>query len=231
MKKNYLKSYFKSFGFLATLMVILLFAVAGAAFYVFDILKNPTYTSIACAAILVVVSGGALVGLTGLRNNRVCMTDFIRISFFVASIVLGVFVILSKSHTKQMIVYFAVAGVYLIEIIVRCLSITEEAGDMGMKAYFGAIGYRYNPLVLILVSIALVIAVGIGSRYGLLDKLTILNSVNMKYFAIGGAAALLIMLFVSAMDKETDASILDCLLVILFISTVPSTVFKIPCSV
>ena len=228
MKKNYLKSYFKSFGFLATLMVIILFAVAGLAFYVFDILKNDTYTSIACAAILVVIGGGALVGLTGLRNSKVCMTDFIRISFFVASILLGVFVILSKSHVRQMIVYFAFAGVYLVEIIVRCLSITEEAGDMGMKAYFGAIGYRYNPLVLMLVSIALTIGVGIGARYGLLDNLAILNSVNMKYFAIGGAAALLIILFVSAMDKETDASILDCILVVLFLASMyaPIVIFK-----
>ena len=228
MRKNYLKSYFKSFGFLATFMVILLFVVAGLGLYVFNILKTANYQSIAAAALLVVVGGGAFVGLTGLRNNKVCMTDFIRISFFIASIVLGVLVLLSKTHTKQMIVYFAVAAIYLAEVVVRCLSITEDAGEMGMKAYFGAIGYRYNPLVLICVSMVVVIVLGIGARNGMLDALPILNSANMKYFALGGAAALLIMLFIAAMDKETDASVLDCILVVLFLSALysPIVLFK-----
>ena len=228
MRKNYLKSYFKSFGFLATIMVILLFAVAGLGLYVFNILKTANYQSIAAAALMVVVGGGAFVGLTGLRNNKVCMTDFIRISFFVASIILGVLVILSGSHTRQMIVYFVVAAIYLVEVIVRCLSITEDAGDMGMKAYFGAIGYRYNPLVLVCVAMILTIALGIGARNGMLDALPVLNSANMKYFALGGAAALLTMLFVAAMDKETDASVLDCILVVLFLTALysPIVIFK-----
>ena len=218
MKKNYFKSYFKSFGFLATITVILLFAVAGLGLFYYDIVKNETYVSIVSAAILVVLGGGALVGFSGLRNRKVCMTDFIRITFFVGSIALGVFTLLSEKYGNQMVPYFCVAGVYLVEIIIRCFAIKEDANDLGMKAYFGAIGYRYNPLVLVIVSSVLAAVIAIMARAGLLEQLSLLSSENLEYFAFGGGSALLIILFVSGMDKENDASILDCVLVVAFLT-------------
>ena len=218
MKKHYSKSYFQPFGFLATITVILLFVIAGLSLFYYGIVKNETYVSMLSAAILVVLGGGALVGFTGLRNRKVCMTDFIRITFFVGSIALGVFILLSKKNTEQMITYFCVAGVYLVEIIIRSFAIKEDAADLGMKAYFGAIGYRYNPLVLVIVSSVIAAIIAILARMGVMDNLSLLSDKNLEYFAFGGGSALLIILFVSAMDKETDASILDCVLVVAFLT-------------
>ena len=218
MKKNYLVSYFKSFGIIATLAVIILFAVAGVFLYQMDFLKE-NYATLAQAAIIAVMFGGAIIGFSGLRHDRVNVTDFIRVSFFVAKIVLGVFPLVSGDHMVAMIMYFAAAFVFLVEVIVRFTAITADAGQIGMKAYFSALGYRYNPICLVVLGMAVAVVLGILGKNGVLAKL---YTAQTKFYILGGAAALLGVLLVSAMDRDSDTNWLDAILTVVFVGSIYS---------
>lgn len=218
MKKNYLVSYFKSFGIIATLAVIILFAVAGVFLYQMDFLKE-NYATLAQAAIIAVMFGGAIIGFSGLRHDRVNVTDFIRVSFFVANIVLGVLALVSGAHMVAMILYFAAAFVFLVEVIVRFTAITADAGQIGMKAYFSALGYRYNPICLVVLGMAVAVVLGILGKNGVLAKL---YTAQTKFYILGGAAALLGVLLVSAMDRDSDTNWLDAILTVVFVGSIYS---------
>lgn len=218
MKKNYLVSYFKSFGIIATLAVIILFAVAGVFLYQMDFLKE-NYATLAQAAIIAVMFGGAIIGFSGLRHDRVNVTDFIRVSFFVANIVLGVLALVSGAHMVAMIMYFAAAFVFLVEVIVRFTAITADAGQIGMKAYFSALGYRYNPICLVVLGMAVAVVLGILGKNGVLAKL---YTAQTKFYILGGAAALLGVLLVSAMDRDSDTNWLDAILTVVFVGSIYS---------
>lgn len=216
MKKNYLKSYFKSFGLIATLAVIILFGVSGWILYQMSFLKA-NYATLAEAAIFAVMAGGAIVGFSGLRHDRVNTTDFIRISFFVSSIALGVLALVPTAHNTAMIVYFALAAVFLVEIIVRLSAITVEAGQIGMKAYFSALGYRYNPICLVCLGMVVAVVLGILAKNGVLENV---YNQSTKFYIFGGAAALLGILIISALDKDSDTNWLDAILTVVFIGAV-----------
>ena len=218
MKKNYLVSYFKSFGIIATLAVIILFAVAGVFLYQMDFLKE-NYATLAQAAIIAVMFGGAIIGFSGLRHDRVNVTDFIRVSFFFANIVLGVLALVSGAHMVAMIMYFAAAFVFLVEVIVRFTAITADAGQIGMKAYFSALGYRYNPICLVVLGMAVAVVLGILGKNGVLAKL---YTAQTKFYIIGGAAALLGVLLISAMDRDSDTNWLDAILTVVFVGSIYS---------
>ena len=218
MKKNYLVSYFKSFGIIATLAVIILFAVAGVFLYQMDFLKE-NYATLAQAAIIAVMFGGAIIGFSGLRHDRVNVTDFIRVSFFVANIVLGVLALVSGAHMVAMIMYFAAAFVFLVEVIVRFTAITADAGQIGMKAYFSALGYRYNPICLVVLGMAVAVVLGILGKNGVLAKL---YTAQTKFYILGGAAELIGVLLVSAMDRDSDTNWLDAILTVVFVGSIYS---------
>ena len=221
MKKNYLKSYFKSFGIIATLAVIALFVVAGIFLYKLTFLQNkPNYATLAEVLLLGVIIGGGVIGFSGLRHDKVNITDFIRITFFVSSIVLGVFALLAKNpHTSAMIIYFVLAAVFLVEIIVRFTAITQEAGAMGMKAYFGALTYRYNPICLTVLGMAVAVLLGVLGKNGVLDNL---QNASTKFYFLGAGVALLGVLLVSALDRDSDTNWLDAILTVVFIGALYS---------
>lgn len=218
MKKNYLVSYFKSFGIIATLAVIILFAVAGVFLYQMDFLRA-NYVTLAQSAILAVMGGGAIVGFSGLRHDRVNVTDFIRVSFFISSIVLGVLALVSGIHPRATIVYFASAFVFLVEVIVRFTAITADAGQIGMKAYFSALGYRYNPICLVVLGMVVAVVLGILGKNGVLANL---YTAKTKFYIIGAAVALLGILLVSALDRDSDTNWLDAILTVVFIGSIYS---------
>ena len=215
MKKNYFKSYLKSFGLIATLAVIILFGVVGWFLYQMNFLRE-SYATLAQAAVFAVMVGGAVVGFSGLRHDRVNMTDFIRVAFFGGSIVLGA-ISAAGGNTVPMIVYFVLAAVFLVEVVVRCTAITVEAGQIGMKAYFSALGYRYNPICLVCLGMVVAVVLGILAKNGVLQNL---YTANTKYYIIGGAGAIIIVLLISALDKDSDTNWLDALLTVMFIGSV-----------
>lgn len=211
MKKNYFCSVFKAFGILP---IILLSVVLAYGAYVAN---NPQILSIENADMVkgcfyFLFIGTAIVGMADVKSPKVGFIDYVRVIGFIGGLGAAIFSFVGKMEVAPYI-YLAAAAVCAIELIVRFIFAKEESINCGFKQYNAAVANKFNPIILGLVSLLVVILVSV-----LFDKLdTVFKYVN-EYGVSFAIVMVLFSLILSSVKKNDKPCLYDALLYISFYS-------------
>jgi len=214
-KENYLKSFFKSFGIIpicATVLILVLAAYVGAD----GTLVNESLSDIVSGAAMAGMGLAVILGLSGLKNEKIGFTDFIRFAGAISSIVMAIAVFV-EDQSGYGIVYIVLAAVSIIELICRFIFCKEANEDSSFKNYFANLAGAYNPLIMLLLGTVLAVVLVILAKQNISDKMDF-DIRDYKYLAVGAAVAVGIVMIISSIDKEATVSLLDFVLVIFFIT-------------
>ena len=228
MRENYLKSFFKAFGFISVVLAIA--GIIGVGYLsTFNLVASKAISKVVASGILFLGVGFALLGLSGLKKESISFTDFFRIVYLISGIVLGVLcLVLTETHRNFAIGYFVVAGVMLIEVIVR-FAFCHGTNEKSYKYYFGALAGQYNPLLILI--IGLVIGVGILVLTKYVDGFAKFTNGIDKYrlLVFGSCAMVFIISALSAsLDKDTEVTFWDFLLATGFVASTILALSVIP---
>ncbi len=230
MRENYLKSFFKSFGFIPVILAIL--GVVGVGYVsIFHKIGSEQLCLIATSCILATSCGFALLGFSGLKREQISFNDFTRCVFMVSSIVLGVFELNvgTKLGLWFAIAFFAVAGLIFIQTIIRLVKCVSGDPDRSYKNYFGALVGTFNPIFILILGLALGAAVVILGKYIDFINVKLVNISNYKYLVLGACGAIGVLTLLSAtLDKDTEVTFIDFILAVLFVATVSVSLFTVP---
>lgn len=224
MKKNFIKSYFKSFGIIPSIVVLAAVFVASYFFYIRKGMLSDTIIDVGLGALMVGLVGLAVIGISKLFTKEVNFLDFGRVVGFCSSLMLAIISLCNGFHTKHATVFFVAAGVLLLEIIVRLILVDDQKEYTSFRYYFAAIANKYNPLLILLAG-ALAALVGtilaannITASIGVLKNLS-----NFKYLIVGGLFAVLVLVLIPALvvdpSEKYGANIFDFLLSVGFVAT------------
>ena len=156
-KTNYFKSYFKGYGIFSTLLVAIIYGILGYFVYKSTNILGANVTDIMYGALMASLVGFAVLGLTGIKNEKIGLLDFLRVSGLISSIVVLVMVLLAKeTSTKSLIVYIALAVVFLAEIVVRFIYANDDK-PVGSKNYYGSLAGKYNPIIILILGVAIAV--------------------------------------------------------------------------
>jgi len=109
MKKNYLSGFFKSFGIIPFIAGVILFVVV-AYVGVCTNFVSEQMLKIMAGGVLGIMAGGAVLGLTGLKSEKIGFADFIRCVVAVSSLIIAITVMVAGGHLRQsglLIIYCA----------------------------------------------------------------------------------------------------------------------------
>ena len=217
-KENYFKSYFKAYGVFATIIMIIAFLCVGYVAVVNKkIINSEQIRNLVYGATIALVVGFAVLGLCKLKSEKISFIDFIRVVGLFGSIVMIVMSAIGKVSWKAYAVFIGCAAVFLVEIVVRFIK-ANDPEPASFKNYYGALAGAYNPILILLVGIALAVVATILAAGSL--KLPVLSELaKYKYFVLGGIVALLVILMISGLDNNIDVSLLDLLLAVTFVAS------------
>ena len=204
-KENYLKSFFKSFGIIpacATVLILLLAAYVGAD----GTLVNESISDIVNGVALAGMGLAVVLGLSGLRNEKINFTDFIRFAGAVSSILMAI-IVLVKDETSFGIIYIVLAVVSIAELVCRFIFCKESNEDTSFKNYFANLAGKYNPLIILCVGTILAVVLVILAKSNFSDKIDV-DFREYKYLFVGAAGAIVVMMIISSIDKEATVSLL-----------------------
>ncbi|MGM9969456.1 MAG: hypothetical protein ACI35S_03565 [Anaeroplasma sp.] len=222
MKNNFFKSYFKAFGIVAPLIAILAFGVLGYVVYISKGLLGTELIRIIYGAMISLLGCCAVVGLSKLKNDKVGFIDFIRVIGLISSLVLAIMLIVANGSKKSLFVYAVLAAVFLVEIIFRAIFADDDVVDSPIKNYLGAIAGTYNPIIILLLSIIVSVVATILAANNITNAIPLLKFISnptFKYLAMGMAIAVIFVLFVPAIDRNTDVTLFDLALSVAFVSS------------
>ena len=217
-KENYFKSYFKAYGVFATIIMIIAFLCVGYVAVVNKkIINSEQIRNLVYGATIALVGGFAVLGLCKLKSEKISFIDFIRVVGLFGSIVMIVMSAIGKVSWKAYAVFIGCAAVFLVEIVVRFIK-ANDPEPASFKNYYGALAGAYNPILILLIGIALAVVATILAAGSL--KLPVLSELaKYKYFVLGGIVALLVILMISGLDNNIDVSLLDLLLAVTFVAS------------
>ncbi len=228
MKENFFKTYFKTFGVFTFLLFVALFVGLGILGYVSPQLVGDTVSGILKGVMLVLFPALAVVGISKLTTEKVGLIDFLRLVGFVSSIVLLIMGAVSKSlDTLGYILYIASAVAFAVELGFRFKFADDQTYDGSFKNYFGALAGGYNPLLILVIGVALAVVGTIFLKNGVVGQLFGSFQSN-KFLFFGIALGVIAILLVPALDRTTEVSILDLLVAAVFIASVYLTFVAIP---
>ena len=228
MRENYLKSFFKSFG-IVPLVIAVLALVMGAYVAMYSNVVTESLSQIVTGAVLAVVAGFAVVGLSGLKKEKIGIIDFIRITGLIAGAIIAVIVLVKGGeHTLFLIFGIAAAVLCLVEVCIRFAK-CQGGGESTFKNYFGSLAGTFNPLLILIVGVVLAILIGVFAKVNITESVSILKNFSQyKYAFVGIVIAVVLVLVLVGTDKETEVSILDFLLAVGFVASAVATIATIP---
>ncbi len=220
MKENFFKTYFKTFGVFTFLLFVALFVGIGLLGYSYPTFVGPTVSAILKGVLLVLFPCLAVIGLSKLKSEKVGLLDFLRVVAFVSSIVLLVMGAVSKNLDGLGYgLYICSAVVFFIEVIFRAKFADDQSGDASFKNYFGALAGTYNPLLILIIAVALAVVASVllkngyvGQAFGTFTK----NQFVIFGIAVGGLA----MMLIPALDRNAEVTLLDLFVASLFVASV-----------
>ena len=214
-KENYLKSFFKSFGIIpicATILILVLAAYVGAD----GTLVNESLSDIVSGAALAGMGLAVILGLSGLKNEKIGFTDFIRFAGAISSIIMAIAVFV-EDQSGYGIVYIVLAVVSIVELVCRFIFCKEANEDSSFKNYFANLAGAYNPLIMLALGTIFAVVLVVLAKQNISDKMDF-DIMDYKYLAVGAAVAVGIIVIISSIDKEATVSLLDFVLVVFFIT-------------
>lgn len=216
-KTNYFKSYFKGYGIFSTLLVAIIYGVLGYFVYKSTNYFGAQVTDIAYGALIASLAGFAVIGLTSIKSEKIGLLDFLRVSGLISSIIVLVMVLLAKEvSTKSLITYIVLAVVFLAEVIVRFIYANDE-NPVSSKNYFGSIAGKYNPIIILILGVAVAVALYFFAKEGLWNIGE--TAINNKYLLFGGALILGMVALISALDKNTETTLFDFASAVFFVAS------------
>lgn len=231
MNSNFIKSYYKANGIIATLIAAV--ALVGLGFLSGGD-TNLNLASLLGAApevntlTLGIVSGlllaGCLLGFTGLKNSKSGFLDFIRLTGFISSVELAIiyllnFFNLTETNHFYTFAFLGFALIYLIQLIVRFVFVNEDEDGQSIKNYFGALTGKYNPFLILLCGI--VIAGGVYAYAKFTGDLSIQffdYLIQNDFIIYGTLAALGVLALISLADKSNEANFIDFILSVIAVA-------------
>ncbi|MBQ7641751.1 MAG: hypothetical protein IJS83_04710 [Acholeplasmatales bacterium] len=228
MKENFFKTYFKTFGVFTFLLFVALFVGLGILGYVNPQFVGKTVSGILKGTMLVLFPALAVVGISKLTTEKVGLIDFLRLVGFVSSIVLLIMGAVTKSiDTLGYILYIASAVAFAVELGFRFKFADDQTYDGSFKNYFGALAGGYNPLLILVIGVALAVVGTIFLKNGVIGQLFGSFQSN-KFLFFGIALGAVAILLVPALDRTAEVSILDLLVAAVFVASVYLTFVAIP---
>lgn len=238
MKENYFKSYFKAYGVIPTVLVILIFLAAGFIGYFPNGQLSVTGARIVNGFLLGALCSTAVVCFTNLKSEKVSFLDLLRVSGFIASIILAIMGFVSDRDTKNIgsITFVVLAFVFLSQLVVRFVKANDGEIESSFKYYFGALAGKYNPLFILLCGVLVALLLFFACKYNWASGM--FGNLSTKKCVIAGALiAVLMASFLPAIDKNTETSLFDFGMAVVFvalayflflgISTVSAMVYKL----
>lgn len=223
MKKNYFYGFYKSFGFLSTIILPLCYCfIALAACYsqrLAFVKTDATLVAHTLSAALVALFGGiAVLGLSDLKNKKFGFIDFLVGSAMLGSIGSLIIAATKKNGSKSFLISLGVCvGLLVVVFIVRAILIKFDGTKRGSKVYFKALANKLNPILALVISALLAIVV--CSMRGNLDHI-------IKSYGLGVCiGAVVVSILISSCVKKNDATIFDALLLIAFLTFAIVTVY------
>lgn len=223
MKNNFFKSYFKAYGIIPTVVLFAVVLVLSFFIYIRPGMLSPLLTDIATGALLVGLGGLSVVGVSKLFTKEITFLDLTRVVGFLGSLTLAIIALANGFHYLEGTAFFIIAGVNLIELIVRFIVVDDQEEYTSFRYYFAAIANKYNPLVILLVGALLALICVICAANNITGAITIATPQASKYIVVGGLVALVLLIFIPSLindPKETyGANLLDFGLAVGFVTT------------
>ena len=223
MKKNYFYGFYKSFGFLSTIILPLCYCfIALAACYsqrLAFVKTDATIVAHTLSAALVALFGGiAVLGLSDLKNKKFGFIDFLVGSAMLGSIGSLIIAATKKNGSKSFLISLGICvGLLLVAFIVRAILVKFDGTKRGSKVYFKALANKLNPILALVVSALL--AIVICSMRSNLDHI-------IKFYGLGVCiGAVVVSILISTCVKKNDATLFDALLLIAFLTFAIVTVY------
>ena len=228
MRENYLKSFFKSFGFIP-LVIAVLTLVMGAYIAMYANALSATVNNIVTGGVLAILAGFAAVGLSGLKKEKVGIIDFIRVTGFLAGAIIAIIVaVKGGDHTLFLIIGIIAAVLSLVEIGIRFAK-SQGSDESSFKNYFGSLAGTFNPLIILVVGTVLAILAGVFAKVNITESIDFLSNFSKyKYAFVGAIAALVLVLVLTGTDKESEVTVFDFLLASAFVAGAETTIAVIP---
>ncbi len=228
MKENYFKSYFKTSGLLTTLIAILAFVAVGY-FSIFTTVVNKNLANIVTGVIVSALGGFALVGFSGLKREKCGFLDFLRVVGFISAGVLTIILTVKGGHNLLLIALAVECGLLFIQVFLRFVFCQTGDEDSSFKNYFGTLAGKYNPLIILIIGAVLAFAFVLLFKYDVITNIEALkNYQQYKYVFVGGLVALIAIMLMIGLDKNTDVNFFDFILSILFVTCAFAAVFTAP---
>ncbi len=219
--KNCFKGFFKAFNLIQVLVIaVIVMLVAFLGANASTLIKNDgdAIASAVNAVLYVSLGGVALVGLSNLKSNKMCVIDLARAGGFVGSLgSMAIYLLKSEISLVNVIFFAAVAGVLFVEMIIRLIvGKVEYAKPTGYKAYFANLSNAFNPVLVALLGVAAAFA------FILLFKFdgSLYQKIEPMYVGIvaGVIAVVLLIQSITASDKITVVDLLANVLLVALIA-------------
>jgi len=220
MKENFFKTYFKNFGVFTFLLFVCAFASFGFLGYIQPNFLGKTVSDILKGALLVVFPALAIVGLSKLKSTNVGFIDFLRLVGLVSALVLLIMGAAKGALTGLGYgCYIASLVVFVFELIFRIKFADDPSGNGSFKNYFGALAGTFNPLIILGLGVLVAVVGFILFKENVISKVFGTFTQN-RYIILGIAVVGLFIMFIPALDRDSEVSILDLLIAAVFFGTI-----------
>ena len=228
MRENYLKGFFKTFGLIPLIIALFAFIYGGYIALVGNVISGQLQDVVG-GIFVVVVAGLGIMGLSGLKGEKIGFLDFARVIAFVAGLVLAIMVIANDGKKVFAVALFAGAGLALIEMVIRFISGPEYDENASFRNYYGTLAGKFNPLIILVVGTIVAFGIIILAKNNITDKIDMLsNFKSFKYAAVGGAVGIFILALLIGLDKNTDVNLMDFLFAVFFVGGSFATIMIVP---
>lgn len=223
MKNNFFKSYFKAYGIVPTVILYAVVLVLSFFLYIRSGILSATITDMLSGMLLVGLGGLSVVGLSKLLTKEVNFLDLSRVVGCLGSFTLAIIALSNGFHYLEAIGYFIIAGINLVELIVRFVVVDDQEQYTSFRYYFAAIANKYNPLLILLLSAVLAFVFVILAANNVASSISFIAPASFKYIAVGAVFACALLVFVPALindpKEKYGANLLDLALTVGFVTT------------
>ncbi len=223
MKNNFFKSYFKAYGLIPTVVLFAVVLVLSFFIYVRPGMLSPLLTDIVTGALLVGFGGLSVIGVSKLFTREINFLDLSRVVGLLATLALAVIALISGFHYKEATAFFVIAGINLIELVVRLIVVDDQEKYTSFKYYFAAIANKYNPLFILLLGTVLALGCYICAANNITSTISFVSLKSYKYLVVGGLVALVLLIFIPSLindpKEKYGANLLDFGLAVGFVTT------------
>ena len=216
MRQNFFKSYYKAFGIFSTILVACVAVLASYLTTTNFVTAN--VSSILAYTVMGVVVLSAVLGLTGLGNEKINFFDLLRVIIFLSAIGTGVIFALNSEELWKIILFLVAGNLAFIELLIRFFKVNQYDEDVSIKNYFGSIAGKYNALIVGLVGAILGLSVFFMANFidaKVSEEFT--KIISNVYFDIGIIVSILVMLLLSSVGKG-EANLIDLIFTVGFIA-------------